>query len=247
MKKAVSSAKRALPDNSDIYVVDNSPSAESRQFAWENPDVIWEFSEENIGYLPARNRLMQMTNYKYYVSLDDDAWFVKGDELAAAINLLEEDEDTAVVAFDILTPDQPEEDPRDREPYQVNSFIGCGHVIRLTEFQAVGGYVKAVGYYGSEEKDLSIRLLDGGKKVLLMPGFHVWHDKSELGRDIFKQHRSEVCNDLSFAVTRSPLVLVVPIFFRKLALHVLFSARTGRWRSLGSGLDIVPPELQKHL
>ena len=171
---------------------------ESRRLASDNLDVIWEFSEENIGYLPARNRLMQMTKYKYYVSLDDDAWFVKGDELVAAINLLEEDENTAVVAFDILTPDRPDEEPRDREPYQVNSFIGCGHVIRLADFQAAGGYVKAVGYYGSEEKDLSIRLLDRGKKVVLMPGFHVWHDKSELGRDIFKQHRSEVCNDLVF-------------------------------------------------
>ncbi len=238
LRRAIDSAKQALPPNSTICVVDNSPSEESRRISEENPDVVWINSEDNLGCIVARGQLMGDLRYKYYVSLDDDAWFVRGDELSAALVILDGNPDVAVVTFDILTPDRPDDRPREREPYQVNSFIGCGHVLRLADTHAAGGYFDAVGHYGSEEKDLSLRLLDKGKAVVFLPGYHVWHDKSELGRDMFLQHRSEVCNELAFAVTRTPLLLLGPIFLRKLALHCIDTMRKRRWRSLWAGLAL---------
>lgn len=244
LRKALASAKAVLPENSDIHVFDNSPSTESKKIAAEYPDVIWTFSETNVGYIVARQAWLNDPKYKYYVSIDDDSWFMQGDELSAALDILDRDDTTSVIAFDILTPDRPEEVRRGSEPVQVSSFIGCGHVMRSADARAAGGYVQSIGHYGSEEKDLSIRLLDRGKSVILLPGFHVWHDKSEQGRDIFLQYRSEVCNDLSFALRRTPLALLFPVIIRKLFMHIVFAMRIGRLKALRSGLALLISSLR---
>jgi GT2 family glycosyltransferase len=97
-------------------------------------------------------------------------------------------------------------------------FIGCGHVVRLAALKQVGAYDPTPGGYGGEEKDLCLRLLDAGFRVMTLRGVHVWHDKTPVAREIPKQHRSGVCNDLVMTLRRTPLSalpLALPVkFFR---------------------------------
>ena len=79
----------------------------------------------------ARNKMMLTATEDYYVSLDDDSWFIRGDEIAIAVDYLERHPEAAAVAFDILAPDSPQPVPRGVR-HSVGMFIGCGHVLRLS-------------------------------------------------------------------------------------------------------------------
>ena len=222
LAKAIASALSQSYGRLKVAVIDDASSDETPSIAGRFPKVDWTRWDVNKGYVAARNQMMLGSDARYYVSLDDDAWFIEGDEIAVAVDILERHPDIAAVAFDILSPDRPAK--TDRKPFAPAAmFIGCGHVLRLDVVKQLNGYAKFPGSYGGEEKDLCLRLLDAGYCVVKLPGVHVWHDKSLTARDSYTQHESAVCNDLTIAVRRTPL-LVVPIAVAwKLFRHMKFA------------------------
>lgn len=81
------------------------------------------------------------------------------------------------------------------------------------------------GYYGGEEKDLCIRLMDNGFSIVRFPSVEVWHDKTSIARDFPLQHRSNVCNDLVFMWRRTPFLYLLPSFILKLFKNISFSIK----------------------
>ena len=86
-----------------------------------------------------------------------------------------------------------------------NNFIGCGshHQAESCKGDKLL-YPYNPSFYGTEEKDLSIHLVDIGYKVVFYKGVYVWHDKTSISRNLYKQHRSGVCNDFVFATDVPP-------------------------------------------
>ena len=58
-----------------------------------------------------------------------------------------------------------------------------------------------------------------------MPGVHVWHDKTVVARNQKAQHRSGVCNDLTFALRRCPFPMMLIVLPGKILSHLRFSVR----------------------
>src|SRR5205085_8572336 len=85
LPKAIQSALEQDYPDKEIAVFDDASTDETRDLQARFPQVRWYRSEEAQGYLPARNRMMRETDADLYFSLDDDAWFVKGDELALGV------------------------------------------------------------------------------------------------------------------------------------------------------------------
>lgn len=209
-----------------VTVIDDASSDGTATLRDEFKDVTWERWDHAHGCVRARNKMMLTAAEDYYVSLDDDSWFVRGDEIAIAVDFLERHPKVAAVAFDILSPDDPHQVSRGAQR-SVAMFIGCGHVLRLSVIKELGGYAEFPGTYGAEEKDLCLRLIDNGYQIVKFDGVHVWHDKSSLERDIPRQHRSGVCNDLTLTLRRVPLEFLLPILVWKVASHIAFALRTG--------------------
>jgi GT2 family glycosyltransferase len=208
-------------------VVDDGSTDATSEVSRQFPSVRWTRWASNRGLIAARNHMMMNgPESDYFVSLDDDAWFIRGDEIATAIQLLERRLQVAAVAFDILSPDRPATRPRE-EPRPAAMFPGCGHVVRLKAARSVGLYETVPGSYGGEEKDLCLRLIDAGYEIVSLPGVHVWHDKTLLARDIPAQHRSGVCNDLVMTLRRSPVLILPVALVSKLFRHFLVSWRHG--------------------
>jgi len=226
LRKAVQSALSQRGCELRVAVIDDGSTDETLTLASQFPMVDWTRWTISQGHLAARNHWMCSTREDYFVSLDDDAWFLEGDEIAIAIDVLEKNPQIGAVAFDILSPDRPNPTLRDA-PRPAALYIGCGHVLRLAAVRNVGAYQWSPGNYGSEEKDLSLRLMDAGYQIVRLPGLHVWHDKTPLARAIPEQHKSGVCNDLAMTLRRTPAPLLPAALLAKLYRHFIFSRRSG--------------------
>jgi GT2 family glycosyltransferase len=235
LRKAIGSALHQSFTPLRIAVTDDASSDETPTLRHEFKSVSWERWEQGRGYVQARNQMMLTATEKYYVSLDDDSWFINGDEISIAVDFLERHPQVAAVAYDILSPDQPNQTSRGVER-SVAMFIGCGHLLRLSTVKELGGYTELPGAYGAEEKDFCLQLIDEGYQIVKLDGVHVWHDKSSLARDISRQHCSGVCNDLAFTLRRVPTAILFPILAWKVSNHIAFSVRGGLLRPCLEGL-----------
>jgi GT2 family glycosyltransferase len=216
LPKALASAQAQDCPGLQIAVIDDGSTDATPALRTLHPDMRWERNETMLGYMACRNHLMRTADAEFYVSLDDDAWFLQGDEIAVAVARMRENPWLAAIAFDILSPDRPQVQTRSA-PRPCSVFIGCGHLLRLAAVEAAGYYAPTPGTYGSEEKDLSLRLADLGFAIELLPGVHVWHEKAWQGRDWFPLHRSGVCNELVMTLRRCPAPDIFVIFPLKLA------------------------------
>jgi GT2 family glycosyltransferase len=222
LAKSIQSALDQDYPNKEVAVFDDASTDETPSFQERFPTVRWYREDSNKGYLHARNRMMRETDADVYFSLDDDAWFLEGNEVSIGVDIMRARREVAALAYDILSPDRPEPQTQ-MKPQKTHVFIGCGHMLRLQAVNEVGYYIPNPGSYGGEEQDLCIRLLDHNHEIEFLPGVHVWHDKSLSARNISAQHVSGVCNDLVFAFRRTPSSILLWLLPAKILSHLRFA------------------------
>lgn len=212
LPKAIESALRQNYANKEVLVFDDGSTDGTIELQEKYPEVRWERSEHSLGLLEARNRMMRTSDTDIFVSLDDDAWFLKDDEIEVAVAYFKEQASLAAIAFDILERDSDRflEVTRE-ESIPTNLFIGAGHALRLSAVREVGYYVPFPVKYGHEEKDLAIRLLDSGYSIRFLPGVHIWHDFTLIARNRAEQDQAFMINDLIFKYRRVPFIYILPV------------------------------------
>ncbi len=225
LPKAIDSAINQKYENKQVAVFDDNSTDTTYTLVEEYKNVKWYFSKEEKGYLFGRNMFLQTTDADYYCSLDDDSWFLDEEQLRNAVAYMDASPSVGALSFKILSKDLRREIKRGDMIVETNNFIGCGHLLRVSAVKSVGYYAVNPGFYGSEEKDLCIRLMDNGFSIIRYPAVEVWHDKTNIARDFPLQHRSGVCNDLVFMWRRTPGIYLIPSFFLKLYKHLSFSIR----------------------
>jgi len=222
--KAIESALAQDFPNTRVVVFDDASTDETAELSKRYPSVAWRRSSHVQGYLALRNLLMKESAADFFCSLDDDAWFLSDDVLSAGVSYLAQHDSVAALAYDIVSPDKPDVRPR-LSPFPINIFIGCGHLLRLRPVRKAGYYIAGPGWYGGEEKDLCIRLLDSGHQVMKLPGVHVWHDKTTIARDQRVQYSSGVANDLALTLRRTPIGVLPIALAGKVFQHLGFALR----------------------
>ena len=225
LPKSIDSAIGQEYANKVVAVYDDNSNDRTPELENVYPNVKWYFSKEEKGYLYARNMFLQTTDADYYCSLDDDSWFLDKKQLTNAVAYMDESPAVGALSFKIYSNDLRKEIKRGDMIVETNNFIGCGHLLRVSAVKSVGNYAVNPGYYGCEEKDLCIRLMDNGFSIVRFPSVEVWHDKTNIARDFPMQHRSGVCNDLVFMWRRTPGLYLIPSFFLKVYKHLAFSIR----------------------
>lgn len=74
-------------------------------------------------------------------------------------------------------------------------YIGAGHAIRKEVYKEAGIYPEYLGKYGSEEKDLSFRILEKGFDILYTADIKIYHKVSPNGRlskEQFYRYRNQL-------------------------------------------------------
>lgn len=212
LPKAILSAFEQEYANKEIYVFDDGSTDGTRKLNEKYPNLRWERVEKSIGLLEARNKMMRSCDADIFVSLDDDAWFLKKDEISIAVEYFKNDSKLGAVAFDILEIKSPRFKEIERGvAIATNFFKGAGHALRLSAVKEAGYYAPFPLKYGHEEKDLGILILDKGYHIIFLPGVHVWHDYTPVSRNRDEQSRAFVINDLIYKFRRVPLIFLLPV------------------------------------
>lgn len=165
----------------------------------------------HIGNIAGRNLLVERAANPYVLLLDDDAFLLSADPVERALAALDADPALLAIAFAQADADgtpwaigmQPA--AVDHQAY-VSAFIGFAHLVRRERFRALGGYRAEFFFYG-EEKDLCLRGLDAGMRVLYMPDACVAHVPDPGGRTAARYVRSVIRNDVLFGLFNEPLAL----------------------------------------
>lgn len=237
LPKALDSALSQASADVGVRVFDDASSDGTDDLRGTYPGVRWERGQVRLGIPAARQRLLRETEAEYLCNLDDDAWFLAEDALATAVGFLGANPGVAVAGFDVVAPAR--ETRRDRgEPVPSHTFPGCAHVLRVSAAREAGGFAEFPGFYGCEEKDLALRLLDAGYEVVTLVGVHAWHDKTPEARDVLALHASGVCNDLSWALRRYPFPDVCWGVPAKIVGHLVFGLRVGMSRACLCGIGM---------
>lgn len=184
---ALESARDQRGVDHHIWVVDQGSEAEQvaqlEQFLLSIPNATLRKLDHNIGVPAGRNLATSLGNAPVIVALDSDAVFADHDVLARAAERLAEQPELCAIGFAITNfftgePDWGSWDyPRDYDPareFRTTRFVGAGHAIRRSSFEAVGGYDARLMFCG-EELDLCYRMINRDERIVYAPSLAVLH------------------------------------------------------------------------
>ncbi len=182
------------------------------------------------GTSAARNIAARRAQTPYLLNLDDDAFLVGRDAVARAAALLDADPSVAAVAFaqadeHAARRDRSQQPAAGDEACYVPSFVGFGNLVRRDRMLQVGGYREAFIMHG-EERELCLRWLDRGWRVVYLPDAPIGHVADPANRDPRLYIRHVIRNDCLNALYNEPApraLVSIPIRlwnFRRMAAGI---------------------------
>ena len=184
---AVESARAQRGVDHHIWVVDQGSEPEQlaqlERFVRAIPNATLEKLPHNIGVPAGRNLATSLGRAPVVVALDSDAVFADHQVLERAAARLAQEPELCAIGFAITNfytgePDWGSWDyPRDYDPareFRATRFVGAGHAIRRSSFEAVGGYDARLMFCG-EESDLCYRMINLDQRIVYWPELAVLH------------------------------------------------------------------------
>lgn len=140
--------------------------------------------DKNVGVAAGRNRAVEMGSAPYIVALDSDAVFADEHMLARAVAHMDASPQLCAIGFrienyftrqnDATSWDYPAPGCHPNKRFATTRFIGAGHAIRRSTFEAVGAYDEHLFFCG-EEIDLCYRMLNTGQRIEYVPDVVIRH------------------------------------------------------------------------
>jgi GT2 family glycosyltransferase len=199
------------------------------------PRVTFIRSETSDGLSVGRNRIAREAATPWVMNLDDDAMLVSAAAVGDAAAVLASDASVAAVAF-AQSDAEGTPWPAGAQPAPVDyaccvpSFIGYAHMLRREAFLAAGGFREGMRMHG-EEKDLCMRLMERGWRVVYLPRARIAHLADPAGRDRAEYLFLTIRNDVLGGVHNEPL----PV------LAVSAPARLLRYFRMRRGMELQDP------
>ncbi len=146
------------------------------------PNVVLHRNEISKGYLYCRNFMLNATQAKYAISLDDDAHFLSEYPMAILENYFDKNPNCGVIAFRIFwSKDKPNVYETSQTAHRVKGFVGCGHVWRMSAWKQIPNYPEWFEFYG-EEEFASYQLFKKKIQVHYLPSVLVNHRVNVVSR-----------------------------------------------------------------
>ncbi len=176
-----------LNENTTCVVYDDgSTDGTSEKIKQQFPQISLLRNETSKGYIYCRNKMLNETQADYAVSLDDDAHFLTQNPIEIITDYFEQNPTCGLIATRIFwNKTKTAYLPTNDKPQKVKSFIGCGHIWRMTAWRAIPSYPEWFQFYG-EENFASFQLFKTQWEVHYVPEIFVQHrvDLKERAKDV---------------------------------------------------------------
>lgn len=229
----------------EIFVYkDDSDNKSAEIIIEKHPSVKLLNEPIRVGPGGARHRCISAASQPYFASFDDDSWPIDKDYFSTCINIMEQNNNVAVLEASIFHQNQ-------KEPERINSyspacsFTGCGHVMRVSAYRQVSGYVDRPWAYGIEERDVAMQLIASGWKIIKTSMARVFHDtnlKHHGRREITK---ATIENAALLPWLRYP-ALYWPYGVLQFANVIWFLVKSRRYSGLVEGILNSPVEIWRY-
>ncbi len=230
--------------NTEIIVVDNGSrdgTSDEIKRKFNNVNLI--VVEKNIG-ISGRNKAIHAAQGSVIVTLDDDVFFRRDDEIERIVNFFEKNINTDVVVMKIL--DIKGQmlalnwfHPYDIYKYEDSSFetdyIAEGATIfRRLVFEKVGLYPESF-FITHEGPDLALRLLNEGFTINYSPEIQVIHKCDPAGKTIARMIYYNIRNEIFLSVRNYPFPKCISYIIYRILSVLLYSLKQGsiKWYILG--------------
>jgi GT2 family glycosyltransferase len=177
-------------------------------------------AEVHTGTTAGKNTIAHHAGTPYLLSLDDDACLIGDAAVRQALNVLQNDASVAAVAF--AQADEhgrrlpaAQQSAAAERPCYVPAFIGFACLIARGRLLEIGGYRAAFVIHG-EERELCLRWLDRGLRVVYLPDAAVAHITDPANRDPRAYVRYVMRNDCLAALYNDPFARVMCVLPYKL-------------------------------
>jgi GT2 family glycosyltransferase len=183
-------------DDFEIIVVDQGSTDGTLEAIAPYPIHIVKL-HKNFGIPGGRNIGAAKAKGDLLVFLCNDAE-LEVDALEIVVNRFQQDENLGIIGFKILNaftkeldilswPYQKSRLHEHNKEFETYTFCGTGHAIRKRIFYEAGTYWDEL-FFGWEEMDLSIRVMDAGYKIVYDPRIVAYHRRSAENRTSKAQH-----------------------------------------------------------
>lgn len=251
--------KQTMYGQFEIIVVDNNSKDGTQEAITKGyPEVRYFRNKENIG-CAGRNVGLREATGNIVMTLDDDVYFHRKDEIERIVALFVEEKDAAAINFKILFHDSKKlipfnwYHPRRYEDFSESTFetdyISEGAVVFQRKIFKKTGYYPEEFFLGHEGYDLAYRIIDNGYKVLYSPKIEVIHGISMKQRDSWRNTYYDTRNYIWLLVRHFPLgLLVKKLGYRFLTtfLHSFLRKQVGWYfKALKDAVKGLPMQIKK--
>jgi GT2 family glycosyltransferase len=248
VRRTLESIRRQSLTDAEVIVVDNAsidgtPDMVRACF----PHVKLLALEENSG-VRGRNRGFEAANGRVILSLDDDIELCARDTLDRLVRRFDAEPMLGALSLKICDPPAPQQAapehwwhpvPRDRfqdREFETDHINEAAVAFRREALARVGGYYEDL-FWGGEEWDLTLGLMDAGFTVRYLPE-PVLHlaPRGDLNIKVDARHALLVRNRCWIAFRRLPIVAAIGFVVPRLILWALRSVRYGYLRHYLAGV-----------
>ena len=149
-------------------------------------------SEEHLGLISIRNKLIEEASGDVLFVIDDDAYFEGSGSIQSIVDAFRGSPDHAVIAVKIIDyrgGKQRPLTPHDRQslkndpalvdrPHRVSYFLGGGHALQRSIIDQCGCFDETL-VFGHEELDFAYRVLEQGFAIHYLPTVVLHHEPPE--------------------------------------------------------------------
>jgi glycosyltransferase involved in cell wall biosynthesis len=163
-------------DDVECYICDDGSTDGTFEKVKENfPKIIVFRNETSKGLLFSRNMLLGKTTAKFAISLDDDAHFLSDNPLEEIETYFNDNTNCGLIAFRIYWGiEEPTKFATVQTAQQVQGYVGCGHVWRMSAWNSIPNYPEWFVFYG-EEQFASYQLFKNNWQIHYLPSVLIQH------------------------------------------------------------------------
>lgn len=189
---------------------DGSKISMVEAFGSSFPEVKFERTDQPVGYVIHRNRALQNSQFEYVFWIDDDAYYTDTSTVSRVVEQFEANPKLGAIAIPFIEPNsfpagQMQLGYGSARPRRLRGFTGTATALRRSAVVEAGGLREELfAWYGCEERDLAIRLLEHGYEIGYAETEPIVHLKSQK-RDMSTQALYGVRNAILFDWLNLPL------------------------------------------